>query len=192
MWEGPVHKIGCPPRAGVLGWACNARAAGGAAQGNSILGLSWAELCPCITVWGSRDTECSWGCPSSPHPHDKAWSLPGTGFGPVSSREKDLGSPGVPFSKPPLPTWSWSRHVLPPSCLLARKLQTLLVPNDRHLPLLGFAAPLYLRQLVVGLCCWLLSAGVSALDQVKARSGQRLGTSRVGWPHPDLFSASLH
>ncbi|KAK4825330.1 hypothetical protein QYF61_026849 [Mycteria americana] len=77
-------------------------------------------------------------------------------------------------------------HVLPPSCLQARKLQTLLVPNDHRLPLLGFAAPFFLRQLVVGLCCWLLFAGVSALDQVGACSGKWLGTSGVGTFVPSL------
>lgn len=113
----------------------------------------------------------------------------GTGFGSFSSWEGDMGSPRVPFSKSLLPAWSWSRHVLPPSCPLARKLQTLLVPNDHHLPLLGFAVPLFLCQLVVGLCCWLLFAGVSALDQVRAWSGQCLGTSRVGWVCPALASS---
>ncbi|XP_074942557.1 L-gulonolactone oxidase-like isoform X1 [Phalacrocorax aristotelis] len=152
------------PRAGVLGWACSARAAGGGLyQANSILGLGWALPMLCgLCVPGHRR---GWGCPSSQQPHDKAWSLPGNGCGPLSSWERDVGSPGVPFSKSPLPAWSWSRHVLPPSRPLQRKLQTLLVPNYHHLPLLGFAAPLFLCQLVLGLCCWLLFAGVSALDQ---------------------------
>jgi len=81
---------------------------------------------------------------------------------------------------PPLPAWSWSSHDLTPSFLLARKLQTLLVPNDHHLPLFDFAARLFLCQLVVGLCCWLLFAGVSALDQVGTCSGQWRGTGGVG------------
>lgn len=37
----------------------------------------WAGLCPMLHGLGVLGHGCSWGCPSSQHPHGKAWSLPG-------------------------------------------------------------------------------------------------------------------
>lgn len=133
---------------------------------------------------------CSWGCPSSQHPHGKAWSLPGHWIWLFFIMGERYGESQGALLQIPAPSLVLVQACAPPpSCPLARKLQTLLVPNDHHLPLLGFAAPLFLCQLVVGLCCWLLFAGVSALDQVRAWSGQCLGTSRVGWVCPGLASS---
>lgn len=174
-----VRKAGRPPRPNGLGWACSASAAGASDQGKHIFWGHAAEGVQALSILMAK---------------------PGLflGWDVALFHHRSLGTPGVPLSTPLLPLCSWSRHVLPFLHPLARKLQTLLLPNHHHLPLLGFAAPLFLRQLAVGLCCWLLSAGVSALDQVGARAEQRWGT-RAGlihlcFPHlcPETCAVSRH
>lgn len=114
-------------------------------------------------------------CKRSATPLPKPALLLGLDFGfsgPISSRDGDLGVLGCPSPNPCFPV-GWGR------------MQPLPVPNDHHHhPLLGFAAPLFLRQLVLGLCHWLLPAGVPALDQVGAPSGQHPG---FGWVFSRVF-----